>query len=168
MAHFQPDSASAQRDAARRHTHRAYGDRNELLAILARVFPSHLMPVQGNLAPLDERTVLCIHTPKGQLAWVLDRSEIEPFEGLERLSESHYDGARKTDRSDRIVELIDLLAQQPIFNTLPAFPGPTVSVVDPGTSTRAAGGRRRPQKAAAGRKTRKPPNARRSARKGRR
>jgi hypothetical protein len=101
----QPSSASGQRDAARRHTHRAYDERNELLAVFARMWDAHLMPVAGALEKLDERRVLCIHSPAGQVAYVLSAEEAEDFAYLETLDESHWDRCTRLGRSERLASL---------------------------------------------------------------
>lgn len=100
-----PSSASAQRDAARLHTHTAYRHRNELLLVLSAIWPSHLMPTARSLAPLDSRVVLCIHSPSGQLAYVISAEEAASFSHLERLEASHWDGTTQDQRTDRLVEL---------------------------------------------------------------
>lgn len=103
----QPDSASAQRDAARRHTGRAYEERNELLSVLARMWDGHLMPVSGALSRLDKRRVLCIHHPVvGNVAYVLSEDEAEDFAWLgEPDKDSHWDRCTRAERSKRLAKI---------------------------------------------------------------
>lgn len=93
--------------AARRHRERAYADRNELIAVLTRLWPSHVMPVTGPLSSLkDGRAVLCIHSPAGQLAWIISTEEAdETFAALPRLAENHWDKATRAQRSERLAML---------------------------------------------------------------
>lgn len=104
-----PTTATGRMEAARKHTTATFADRNELLRVLAAIFPAHIMPVargpKGGLVDLDRRAVLCIHVPE-PLAWVLDQSELEPFADLERLSVSHWKGATRADRSALLAELV--------------------------------------------------------------
>lgn len=101
----EPSSATAQREAARRHRARAYEERNELLRLLTRLWPSHLMPVSANLAALDGRRTLCIHSPAGQLAYVLSAPEAVSFAYLREDATSHYDGCTWKKRSERLSKL---------------------------------------------------------------
>ena len=105
MSRLRHDSASAQREAARRHTHSAYRERNELLAMLARLWNGHLMAVSGHLETLDERRVVCIHSPGGALAYVITRDEAEHFSDLPLLKVSHWDHCTRLQRSARLQKI---------------------------------------------------------------
>jgi len=104
MAHYEPDSATGRMKAARRHRERAYAERNELIGVLTRLWPSHVMPVSANLSSLaDGRAVICIHSPAGQLAWILSVEEAdETFPALPRITENHWDRSTRTERSARL------------------------------------------------------------------
>lgn len=104
MAHHEPDSATGRMKAARRHRERAYAARNELISVLARLWPSHVMPVAGHLSNLaDGRAVICIHSPAGQLAWIVSTEEAdETFAALPRIEENHWDKSTSAVRSERL------------------------------------------------------------------
>jgi hypothetical protein len=117
MANPQPDSATAQREAARRQRTRAYAERNELIAVLARLYDSHLMPATGPLAALNtadaapeaKRAVICIHSPAGLLCWVITKDEVdEYFASIPRVNESHWDKSTRATRSERLSALTAL------------------------------------------------------------
>lgn len=126
-----PTSATGRMEAARKHTTAMFADRNELLRVLAAIFPSHIMPVargpKGGLVDLDRRAVLCIHVPE-PAAWVLDQSELAPFADLERLKLSHWKGATRADRTALLAELVRRLTTgeqaSPLPATAPAAPPP--------------------------------------------
>lgn len=107
MAHHEPDSATGRMKAARRHRERAYAERNELIGVLTRLWPSHVMPVAGPLSSLkDGRAVICIHSPAGQLAWILSTEEAdETFAALPRLTDGHWDRSTRAQRSERLAML---------------------------------------------------------------
>ena len=107
MPRFEPESATARMLAARRHRSKAYGERNELIAVLARLWPAHIMPVAGAMHTLDERKIICVHGPTGHLAWPITDDEARvQFKDVEQLEESHWDRATHYDRTMRLA-LID-------------------------------------------------------------
>ncbi len=81
----EPEAATAKMIAARNHRAKFAGERNELLAWLARLYPSYLMPVAGTLGRLTDqgtpgkrgRRALCIEHPvAGKLYWLLSEEEV--------------------------------------------------------------------------------------------
>jgi hypothetical protein len=106
MARTEPESATGRMKAARRHRARAYAERNELIGVLARMYPSHLMPVAANLKDLSERSVVCIHSPAGLLCWIITKEEAEDyFVATKRIDENHWDRSTRADRSARLAKL---------------------------------------------------------------
>lgn len=102
-----PTSVTGRLQAARRYTHAAFSERNLLLRLLACHYDSHIMPVTGNLTTLDQRAVLCLHTKEeGPIAFIIDATELAAFDGIPQLSESHWDGATRAIRDERILALI--------------------------------------------------------------
>jgi hypothetical protein len=98
-------------DAARRHRSRAYAERNELIAVLARLWDSHLMPVTGALGTLNKRAVVCIHSPAGLLCWVVTKEEAEEYFGpMTHIDTNHWDKSTRVERSKRLAELTALPA----------------------------------------------------------
>jgi hypothetical protein len=63
------------------------------------------MPVAGALSKLDTRRVLCLHSPAGQLAYVLSEEEAEDFAYLDTLTDSHWDRCTRLGRSERLAKL---------------------------------------------------------------
>ncbi len=107
MARYEPESATGRMKAARRHRERAYAERNELISVLTRLYPAHVMPVGGSLSSVsDGRAVICIHSPAGQLAWLVSTEEADQtFASLPRLTEAHWDKSTRADRSERLAAL---------------------------------------------------------------
>jgi hypothetical protein len=60
----------------------AYSERNQLVAFLSRLYPSHLKthPATDTDWESDWRTIVCIHSPAGQLTWHIHDSEVRGFE----------------------------------------------------------------------------------------
>jgi hypothetical protein len=116
MANLEPTSATGRMEAARRHRARAYAERNELIAVLARLYESHLMPAAGGLKTLTTRGVVCIHSPAGLLCWVVTAEEADEYFGrMKRVDVNHWDHSTRADRSARLAKLTKLP---------PAIPGP--------------------------------------------
>jgi hypothetical protein len=102
------DSATGRMEAARRHRTRAYAERNELIAVLARLYDGHLMPAGGRLESLDRRWVVCIHTPE-KLCWVITQEERNQyFKLLDKIDDNHWDHSTRADRSARLEKLTAL------------------------------------------------------------
>lgn len=85
----------------------AYTERDAMLAVLSRVFPSHLM--QHHDPRKDEqnqswKTVVCIHSPAGQLSWAIPDERMAYFAHLES-TENDWDGCTKPERADRLRNL---------------------------------------------------------------
>lgn len=116
MSRSYPTTATGRMEAARRHTRQTFSDRNEILRALCAHYPSHVMPVtrndQGGLVDLDHRLAVCVHVPPDDkpCAWIIDRTELDAFQGLEQLSVGHWDGATRADRSARLAELVRYLS----------------------------------------------------------
>ena len=74
---YEPQSATGRMLAARRHREKAYAERNEVIMALIRTngWDAHLMPTQGMLQELDEKLVICAHSPRGPLAWLVTLEE---------------------------------------------------------------------------------------------
>jgi len=55
----------------------AYSERNQLVAALSKLFPSHLLIHPAADVTWEEgwRTIVCIHLPAGQAAWHFHDSE---------------------------------------------------------------------------------------------
>lgn len=104
-------SATDQREAARRNRRKAFAARNELIAVLARLWPSHLMPIQKQSvlatvldAEHSPRMTVCIHHPTvGILWWMVTPEEVETyFSWMPRERTSHWDRSSTAERSERL------------------------------------------------------------------
>lgn len=92
------------------HRSRAYAERNELIGVLARLYPSHLMPAsRGGLKTLTTRMVVCIHSPAGLLCWIVTEEEADTyFKPMARIDDNHWDLSTREDRSGRLAQLTAL------------------------------------------------------------
>lgn len=81
----------------------AFRMRDELLAVLAHQWESHLVSRMSD-DKADWATLLCIHSPEGPLVYHLADERLQLFDGLP-LRESHWDGALGTERSQRLARL---------------------------------------------------------------
>jgi hypothetical protein len=84
---------------------RYQAERDLLVAVLSRFFPSHITPV--NQPSLAWTEVVCIHTPAGQLAWGLPPERMQWFAHLERTA-SDWDGHRVSERDARLRKLLTI------------------------------------------------------------
>ena len=103
-----PETATNRMLAARRNREAAYSERNLLLAILTRIYPTHLM----RFRPTEEaganawEWVICMHTPEGQCGWHLPSDEINGlFDHLERIDTNHWDGHTRAEKARRLERL---------------------------------------------------------------
>jgi len=80
-----------------------YQQRDILVAVFARLWPSHLAPAQDS----EEgwRYVVCVHSPKGQMAWHVADDELAFFRGLD-IKPSDWDGHTSAQKTDRLIKLI--------------------------------------------------------------
>ena len=84
----------------------AYTERNKLVALLSSMYPSHLCVHDPNDTAWEDdwRTIVCIHSPAGQVTWHIHDSEIHMFTNL-AFSESHWDGHTVEEKYGRVAEL---------------------------------------------------------------
>jgi len=90
----------AERDAA-------YAERNQLVAALSRLYPSHLMHHPEDPAWDPEwLNIVCIHAPCGQLTWHIMTAELPLFSHLEVVSDNHWDGHTTAEKYARLSTLM--------------------------------------------------------------
>lgn len=109
----------------------AYWERNQLVALLSHIFPSHLClhPQEDKEWESDWRNIVCIHTPAGQACWHIHDSEKPDFEHLP-IAENHWDGhtteekyarLRRIIAAERIAEDRNRFYRPPLLVALPSF-----------------------------------------------
>lgn len=84
----------------------AYAERNQLVAFISKLYPSHLCRHPESDKEWEDawRWIACIHSPKGQLTWHIHQSEKKQFAHLKE-KPAHWDGhttAQKYARLRRI------------------------------------------------------------------
>lgn len=123
----EPEAATARMDAARRHRVKFVAERNELLAWLTRLYPSHHMPPTDNFRTVATdrgkarqrgRRVICIHHPAvepGQLCWFVSQEEIdEQFPMLKATDDNHWEKLKTTHtQRSEILKTIDTPKPKP-------------------------------------------------------
>jgi len=84
----------------------AYTERNRVVALLSAIYPSHLCTHDPNDTAWEDdwRTIVCIHSPEGQLTWHLHYSHVPLFDHLE-MEHTHWDGHTTEEKYRRIDEL---------------------------------------------------------------
>jgi hypothetical protein len=100
-------------EAAKRHRAKAYAQRNELVAMMARLWGGHVMPVGNSLERLSTNRVICIHdSPVGQLCYVVTEDEVKNHfadltdtDAAGNTYTNHWDGTTIAQRSERIAKI---------------------------------------------------------------
>lgn len=107
----------------------AYTERNALVAALSKLWPSHLATHPADDAHWDPqwRTIICLHSPVGQLTWHVHDSERALFAHL-LPGMSHWDGHTTDEKYARLSLL-------PMACTPPAVAASGPYVTDPGKPT---------------------------------
>jgi hypothetical protein len=88
----------------------AYEERNRLVALLARMFPSGLAKTAIEGWSEDWHNCVYINTPAGQLSWHIHDSQMYLFEGLPPYT-GQWDGHTTEEKYDRIEKLVGDIAQ---------------------------------------------------------
>lgn len=86
----------------------AYHERNQLVALLAALFPSSLErhPDEDTEWENDWRNIVYMDTPAGQLSWHLHDSELPLFDHVPRLQGRTWDGHTTEEKYGRVQALI--------------------------------------------------------------
>lgn len=81
----------------------AYWERNQLVILLSKIFPSHLCKHDEKDLnwEKDWRWIVCVHTPHGQCAWHIHDSERHYFVHLP-IKTNHWDGHTTEQKYDRL------------------------------------------------------------------
>lgn len=84
----------------------AYWERNQLVGVLSRLYPSHLARHDENDKDWEDdwRNIVCIHTPVGQATWHLQDNDMPMFAHLKRGAD-HWDGHTTEEKYHRLSRL---------------------------------------------------------------
>lgn len=84
----------------------AYKERNNLVAFLSKLYPSHLCRHSDEDKSWEDdwRWIVCIHSPQGQLTWHLHDSDVASFRHLVE-QESHWDGHTTEEKYKRLAAI---------------------------------------------------------------
>jgi hypothetical protein len=90
----------------------AYRERDQLVAVLSKIWPSHLT-TDPHTEPDDEwHNIVCVHTPAGQATWHIHDSELplfthlmEPTVGPRRPECPGWDGHTTEQKYERLASL---------------------------------------------------------------
>jgi hypothetical protein len=84
----------------------AYSERNSLVAVLSRLYPSHV--TIDRLEDPEWQSVICVHTPQGQATWHIPAAEMLKFSHLvnvEMTTCPGWDGHTTEQKYDRLAGL---------------------------------------------------------------
>jgi hypothetical protein len=95
--------AKAERNEVREAKDNAYRERDQLVAHLTKIYPSHLCrhPDEDEEWEDDWRWIICIHSPAGQLTWHIHDSELPMFYHLPE-RDNHWDGHSTEEKYERL------------------------------------------------------------------
>lgn len=81
----------------------AYEERNRLVSVLSKFWPSHLClhPDSDKAWDPEWLTIVCIHSPVGQLTWHIHDDHRLLFAHLQ-VSDGHWDGHTSADKYARL------------------------------------------------------------------
>ena len=79
-----------------------YRERDQIVAVLSKLWPSHLAKHLGEWED-DWRNIVCIHSPVGQVSWHIHDSEMSLFNHLE-ITLSDWDGHTTPEKYERLSE----------------------------------------------------------------
>lgn len=81
----------------------AYEERNRVVTVLSKLWPSHWCwhPEDDAEWSADWRTIICIHSPVGQLTWHIHLSQQHLFAHLPK-GENHWDGHTTEQKYQRL------------------------------------------------------------------
>lgn len=105
--------------AARANRHKFIAERNLLLAVFTRLWPSHVAPSKYGGWPWT----VCVHSPAGQLAWrITDEERTTIFAHLP-MQASDWDGHTTAKRTRRLQELAEWIEPHHVKGEVLDSPG---------------------------------------------
>jgi len=86
--------------------HGAYNERDRLVAVLSKLWPSHLADHPADDLTWDDewRTIVCVHSPVGQLTWHIKDGEQPLFVHLSK-GDNDWDGHTTEQKYQRLESL---------------------------------------------------------------
>lgn len=78
-----------------------YKERNQLVLLLTKIYPSHLSKHTAKEWEDDWRNIVCIHTPKDQATWHIHDSELKYFKHL-MFRKDHWDKHTVNQKYNRL------------------------------------------------------------------
>ncbi len=97
--------ADMKKEWAWEHAAEAYKERDLLACALARCYPSHRMVHSQKANTANPRQVVCIHTPEGQLNFMLTEEMEQRLADLPFDENNHYDGIKRAQKRERMAKL---------------------------------------------------------------
>lgn len=84
----------------------AYEERNLLVSVLSRLYPSHLTKhdERDETWDRDWLNIVCIHTPEGQATWHLKNADLYNFKHL-KYEKNDWDGHKTNEKYARLMLL---------------------------------------------------------------
>lgn len=84
----------------------AYKERNQLVAFVSKLYPSHLCrhPNDDKTWEATWRWIVCIHSPNGQLTWHIHDREKKLFKHL-KIKKEHWDGHTTEQKYNRLARI---------------------------------------------------------------
>ena len=104
-----------QREEIEESKNQAYWERNQLVSLLSRLYPSHLAlhdHKDENWEP-EWRFIICVHTPESQATWHIHNDDLKYFQHLVKTEDSpdslekanHWDGHTTKEKYMRLGKL---------------------------------------------------------------
>ena len=88
-----------ERDRAWEHAYEIYAERDLLVAVLARLWPSHMM---YHTHSVKSRIVVCLHSPVGKLTWSVPDEKLDWYREHVEFGENDFDGCRTSAKRARL------------------------------------------------------------------
>lgn len=101
------DTATKRMEAARRNRERLIFERNVLVAILTRLWPSHRV-VHAYKQTAPWRDFVCIHSPAGQLVWHITDDEAATVFAHLKVEPNDWDGHTHNEKILRLCNLAQM------------------------------------------------------------
>lgn len=85
----------------------AYHERNQLVALLARLYPSALCKTEIDGWDPEWHWCVFLQTPEGQLSWHIHEREFEFFDHVRQADDVKWDGHTTEEKYERVARLVE-------------------------------------------------------------